>query len=136
LEDTSGAAELVVFPDVFASSEGTLKCDRALIVTGALEVDGPKVKILVEKVQRAEDILKQTKRLVLKLGSEHESKLALLRELFVQHPGKTQCSFAVRLNDLDRVVEMQMKNPQGVEPTAEFFEKVSAIIETPEWSFH
>jgi DNA polymerase III subunit alpha len=133
LEDATGGLELVVFPDTFAQYEGVLKSGGPILVHGVLETDEGRSKILVDKIQRAEDLFKQAKRLTLKLGEEHTSKLALLKTLIDAHPGAVSCTLQVHLSDPERDVEFSLKEPRGISPTAEFFEKISSVIEGPEW---
>lgn len=133
LEDTSGGLELVVFPNTFKQYEAVLKSDGALLVTGNVEVDGDRVKILAEKLERADSIFHKAKRLIIKVNPEQQQKMALLKELFKQHTGKMECVLKIDLPDLDKEVDLQIKDPKGVEPSAEFFESVSTLLVDPEW---
>ena len=133
LEDTSSSLELVVFPNTFKQYEAVLKSEGALLVTGNVEVDGNRVKILAEKLERAETVFQKAKRLVIKVSPEQQQKMALLKELFKKHSGKMECVLKVELPELDKEVDLQIKDPKGVQPTAEFFESVSTLLVDPEW---
>ncbi len=140
LEDTTGALELVIFPDVFAQTEQMLKSDGALIVSGALEKSEDdtggraSLKIIVEKVQQATDILKRAKRLTIEIDMNKLPKLALLKEALEKHPGQTTCSLTVRLSDIEKIVDMEITSPRGVELNPQLFETVSTVLPEPNWT--
>jgi DNA polymerase III subunit alpha len=153
-EDTTASLELVIFPDVYAQNELLLKGDGALIISGTLEkgeeaasAEGAAnpnakatLKVLVDKVQRAQDLLKQAKRLTIRLNSDTysetdiNSKLALLKEVMKSHPGATTFVLQVQIPEFERVVDLEVSDPRGVDPSPQFFESVTNIIEEPKWT--
>lgn len=145
-EDTSGSLELVIFPDVYAQSEAALKCDGALVVSGTLEkgdesegVQGA-LKVLVDKVQRAQDLFKQAKRVTITLdasafqGEEASAKLALLKEILQKHQGSTSFVLQVRIPEMDRVVDLEISDPRGIDPSPQLFERITSVIDEPKWT--
>lgn len=147
LEDTTGSLELVIFPDVFAKSEALLKQEGALIISGTLEKgeshsegSKPALKILVEKVQSAQELFKTGKKLTICLSTEKHSndeisgKLALLKEIMLMHPGLTSFVLQVELADLEKIVDLEVSDPRGIDPTPQFFEKITGLLDDPKWS--
>ncbi len=148
LEDTSAGLELVIFPDVFAQNEVALKSDGALVISGTFEKgDGAEggraaLKILVEKIQRVQDLFKQAKKLKIELkadrfeSNELNSKMALLKEVFEKNPGPTSCLLQIHLPDIEQVVDLEISSPRGVDLNPQFFERVATILEEPHWSLY
>ncbi|MCB0350817.1 MAG: DNA polymerase III subunit alpha, partial [Bdellovibrionales bacterium] len=148
-EDTSGSLELVIFPDVFAKNEALLKTDGALIISGVLEKgetfgegSRPALKILVDKVQSAQDLLKTGKQLTICLSTEKftndemASKLSLLKEIMIKHPGSTSFILQVELAEMDKIVDLEVSDPRGIDPSPQFFEKITGLLDEPKWSLN
>ncbi len=150
LEDTSGACELVIFPDVFAQCEAILKNEGALIVTGQLEkseaengagqVNGESAsgrgnyKMIVEKVRVASDMFRQSKRFTIDIGEDSLAKLSLLKEALEKYPGPTACVLKVHLQELAKVVDLDVTSPRGVDLTPQLFETVSSVLPESNWT--
>lgn len=135
LEDTSGGLELVIFPDVYAEFQGVLRQDEALVVSGTLERDGESCKILVNKVESTQALLKKAKKLVFKVDEDSEKKLALVKEIFAKYPGSTRCVFQINLTEMNKTVDLEMSDPKGIEPQFEFIEAVSLVLPITEMRF-
>ena len=103
------------------------------VASGNVEVDGERIKILAEKLERAEQVFQKAKRLIIKVGPEQQEKMALLKELFKKHAGKMECVLKIDLPDLDKEIDLQIKDPKGVHPSSEFFESVSTLLVDPQW---
>lgn len=146
-EDTTAGLELVIFPDVFAQSEAALKGDGALVISGTLEraetgsdsVQGTH-KVLVDKVQRAEDLLKQAKCLTIQIDAtitpidEISRKLVLLKEAMLKHPGSTGFTFLLQLPELERAVNLEVLEPRGINPSSVLLEEITGILDEPKWT--
>lgn len=141
-EDTSGALELVIFPDIYAQSEAALKGDTALVISGGFEKSEDvgegggraAMKILVERVQRADDILKQGRRLTVALNAESAEKMALLKAVLDRHPGSTTFVLQLNLSDMQKTVDLEVTSPKGVDLSTQFFESVSSLVDSPKWT--
>jgi DNA polymerase-3 subunit alpha len=133
LEDTTGDVELVVFPDTFSSYESALKSGEPLLVTGELEVENDKCKMLVEKIERVSDSYRKSKRLIIKIGADAEGKLALLKEIFSKNPGSLECVLQIELPELKQVVDLKITDPNGINPTPMLFEQVAEVLNEPQW---
>ncbi|RME17228.1 MAG: DNA polymerase III subunit alpha [Bdellovibrio sp.] len=127
LEDLTGAVELVIFPDTFATYESVLKSEEPLLVSGKLEKKESGCKILVQKVQRFEELLKRSKKLVVCLKDNDEGKLLKLRDLLASFPGDTPLAFNLDLEDVSKKVSMGVQG-QGVELSAKFLESAHELF--------
>lgn len=146
-EDMSGGLELVIFPDVYSQSESLLKGDGALIISGTLEKgeaarEGAQgsLKVLVDKVQSAQDLLSQARSLALRLNSkifstdEIPAKLGVLKEILRAHPGSTSFVLQVEISEIAKVVDLEVSDPRGIALTPQFLEKMTDVFEKPIWS--
>ncbi len=128
LEDLTGRIELVIFPNSFAELEMILKAELPLIVSGQLEKADGGQKVLVEAARRVDDLVKKSKRLVIRIGPEMQEKLAALKEIIEKHPGETALSLSVRLAEIGKVVDMDLTEFRGINPSVEFFESVHTVV--------
>jgi hypothetical protein len=114
------------------------------VISGALEKGdqegGAAKKILVDKVQRAQDLFKTGKRLTMRLGAEPEAheettrKLALLKEIMVKHPGSTSFVLQIEIPELEKIVDLEVSDPKGIEPSQVFFEKLTGVFGESKWT--
>lgn len=135
-EDTTGSVELVIFPDSYAQYEMALKSDTALLIQGTLEKEEQSPKVIVDKIQRIDDVLKQAKRVTLKMkpdseSEENQKKFSLLKELVAKHPGSTTFVLQLELDDMKKVVDLQINEPRGIEFSKELFDQIGTLIEHP-----
>lgn len=130
LEDLSGSVELVVFPDVFAKAEITLKSEQALLVGGTLEKEAESegCKIIVDSVSSLEEVSKKSKRLVFRIDESMQKDLPMLKEVLQRYPGQTGVTFELKLESLNRTVLMNLAEPAGVSPSGELFENIHGIF--------
>tara|TARA_B110001454_G_scaffold122549_1_gene114459 strand:- start:49791 stop:53339 length:3549 start_codon:yes stop_codon:yes gene_type:complete len=124
LEDLYGSCELVIFPDVFAKHEGDLKSDKPLLVGGNLEDSEGAIKIIVDNMVPLEDIIKKSKRVVFNLESFTEDELKLLSDLLIESKGNTPLTLKMKLQDYDRVIEIDHPDITGVSVNNDLFEKI------------
>lgn len=105
----------------------------------AVEDLKPSLKILVEKVQRAEDLLRQSQRLTMKIPSSQfgaevaDQKLSLLKEVLQKHPGSTVFVLQFELEDMNQTVDIEISDPRGVDLSMQFFESVTELVTEPKW---
>lgn len=128
IEDLSGAAELLVFPDAFAKHESELKSDQPVLVGGKLEKEGDKIKILVDRIGLLEDVLRKSKNMIFKIDSSMSSQLEPLGELFNKHPGATGVELEIDVPELHKRVLISVLEPNGIQPSGEFFEKLHTLF--------
>jgi len=128
LEDLTGSLELVIFPEPFKTAAPLLNEEGALLVQGTLEREGESMKILVDEIRRLEDSMKRAKRLVLKLDPQKQEYLEKLKEHFQKHVGAVPLSLSLKIPELSREVLLDVADPQGVNPSTDFFEGVRNIL--------
>jgi DNA polymerase-3 subunit alpha len=128
LEDLSGNAELVIFPDVFAKTELVYKADRAVLIAGLLEREGDAVKIIVDSASLLDDVTKKSKQLVFRLEQGMQTKLDELKAIFEQYPGTTGVTFEIDIPEARSTVTLNLKEPQGVAPSNELFENIHSLF--------
>jgi DNA polymerase III subunit alpha len=130
-EDTTGSVELIIFPDTFAQYEMALKADTALLVQGTLEKEEQSPKVIVEKIQRVDDVLKQAKRITLQVNDAPDAKMALLKEVMMRNPGTTTFILQLCLKEMNKVVDLQVNEPRGIELSKELFDQIGTLIDQP-----
>lgn len=128
VEDLTGSCELVIFPDSYARFEAQLREERPVLVGGGLEVEDGNAKIMVDTVSPLEDILKKTKRMVLRLDKIDPDDYSRLQSLMKEFPGTTSVSLEIEMAELNRRVLMEMEEAQGISVNNEFFEGVHSLF--------
>lgn len=127
-EDLTGTIELVIFPDAFTKTQFLLKEEGPVLITGEFEREGETQKIFVQEVKRLGDALKSSKRIVFNFTPETAVSLEELKEVLVANPGKVPVALKVKLPDVRRTVRLELGDPAGVEPSAEFFERIGRLF--------
>ena len=92
LEDLKGSIEIVVFPEVYKESSSALKGDEPILVTGTLTIEEEKPKILAKGVMplcEAKGRIGIDVHFTVKTPSVTKKQLERLREIFLNHPGKS-----------------------------------------------
>jgi DNA polymerase III subunit alpha len=128
LEDLSGSAELVVFPDTYAKFENHIKGEHPLVIEGGLEIEDEKVKILVERVIPFEDAIRKFRHLIIKVDSKMVERFDEIRGVLAKFPGETNVSLELTLSDQKRVVSMDISEPSGVRPNHQLFEDLYGLL--------
>ena len=130
LEDLGGQVELVIFPDAFASAEVILKSDGALLVSGTVEVEQEAAKVLVDRVQRLDDVLREAKSLTIEISEEIQKgeKLEALRKILEKYPGGTSLSMKMRLPEIKKQISMKLTDPKGVTASPQMIDEVQNIL--------
>jgi DNA polymerase-3 subunit alpha len=123
-EDLSGSCELVVFPDSYARLESILKDEKLILVSGFLEIEEGLAKVMVDSASSFEDSLKKTKQLILKLDRLQTDEFVKLQGLIKEYPGQTGVKLRVALPELERVVDLDTHEFEGVAITNDFFENL------------
>ena len=126
VEDLTGNAELVVFPDAFAQCGHMLKEERPLLIGGAVEVNEGAVKIIVDSMAPFEDAMKKTKRISFRLDKLVEDQYESLSSLLNQFKGSTMTRILINVDN--RLVEIEQKEPLRIEISDAFFEEAHQIF--------
>ncbi|MCK5340017.1 MAG: DNA polymerase III subunit alpha [Desulfobulbaceae bacterium] len=124
LEDTSGAIEVVVFPEVFAKSSHLLTNDDPIIIQGTAKRDERGQKIIADAIDLLADArAKYTSDTKIILLSEKVSrtKLEALKRLVHKHHGPCPVSLTLHFSDRGEV-DIQTPKDFTVLPCREFTE--------------
>lgn len=119
IEDTSGSLELIVFPDAFAQFEKVLKADAPLMITASLEKEEGGTKLFAESLKVADDLFKNIKRMTLDIEPSMQAKMALLREWAEKNVGEAPLVLRLKLPEIHKCVELEVKDVKGVKPSAD-----------------
>ncbi len=121
IEDLTGTAELVIFPDAFASYQTLLKEERPVLISGGVESNGGSAKIMVESISLFDDALKKTKRVSFRLDRLTTDQYSMLEAVMANHKGSTNVRLVMALDD--KRVELASSEPRLVELSDAFFEE-------------
>jgi DNA polymerase-3 subunit alpha len=119
IEDMEGSLEVVVFPDTFAQYERVLKSEAPILISGTLEKEEGSLKMIAEQIRLAEDLLKQIRRITLELEPAMQEKVALIRQWAEKNPGEASLFLRLRLPELHKAVELEVKQLKGVKTSSE-----------------
>ena len=126
VEDLTGTAELVIFPDTFAKCGHFLKDERPLLIGGGLEVEEGSAKIIVDNIAPFDEIMKKTKRVSFRLDKLEASDFEKLDTLLDTFQGETSVRLVLSLNE--KTVEMQPEAPKRIQISDAFFEEVHQVF--------
>jgi DNA polymerase-3 subunit alpha len=128
LEDQTGAAEVVVFPDLYRDSFGLLSNDIPVLVKGKPESGEDSGKVLASKIVPLDEVRQReaaSMTIRVTLDSFYEDTLPHLRELLEQNRGECELSFELTREDYSVVVR---PHPfLRVEPTPELVHSLEAM---------
>ena len=126
LEDLSGTAELVIFPDTYAKCGHFLKEERPVLVGGGLEVSEGNSKIIVDNIAPFDEIMRKTKKVSMRLDKLAEDDFAKLDLLMDQFKGDTNVRLVFDING--QAVELESEMPKKIQICDAFFEEVHQIF--------
>ncbi len=132
-EDLSGSCELVIFPDVFSRYETLCKEERPVLVGGTLEVEEGLVKIMVDQMSTLEEALKKARHVVFHLGHLQMQDFEKLNTVLKEHPGPTEVSLQMKLDDLGQEVFLEMEEQIKVQIGSEFIESLHSHFGTTDF---
>ncbi len=122
IEDLSGEVEVIAFPDAYEKIRTQVIEDEICILTGLVERDGESFKVIAEEVISLEEKMKRSKRLLMRLNADNSSRLDELKSLCEKFPGGANLTIEVNFPDEERTVELDVHEPEGINPTREFFD--------------
>ncbi len=64
-------------------------------------------------------------------GEATLAKMALLKEMMSRHPGGTTCILQLELKEMNKVVDLQVNEPRGIELSKELFDQIGTVIDQP-----
>ena len=94
IEDTKGAVEVIVFPDLFSQCAAEIKSDKPLVVTGTVEKsEEGSIKLRAKRVRYFDDVMSKVSKLLrirIYCDAFKTSDLRRLRDLLVAIPGESR----------------------------------------------
>ncbi len=126
LEDATGTAGVLVFPEAWERYGSVLEEDRPVLVTGTLRGPEDEVEIVADEVVPLEGIERRRAtgvRIVLVLDEEDEARLRALRELLLEHGGPVPVRFELVRRGRFRAT-LVPPAPLSVEPSDEFLQRL------------
>ncbi len=126
VEDLTGSAELVIFPDTYAKYMHLLKEDRPLLVGGSLEVEEGHPKIIVDSFALFDDVLRKTKKISMRLDQIETEDFEKLENLLNQYKGSTDVRLVMKINGQD--IEILQSEPRQIQISDDFFEGIHQLF--------
>ncbi len=131
LEDPSGRARVVVFPEVFDRTQGVLAEDSAVLVVGDLKGETDRPDVIADEITPLDEVESRRAaalRVVLDLDHCTEAMLEELRELLLSHPGELPVRFELLRRGRYRV-RVQPPPALRVSPSGELREALGRLLE-------
>ncbi|MBW1714132.1 MAG: hypothetical protein JRJ59_13425 [Deltaproteobacteria bacterium] len=130
LEDLTGRVEVVCLPNIFAEVRALLESEEPLLVTGLVNHNDTGVSLKATEIiplsQGAEKFSSEI-RLKVRLGAGASDKLAGLKEILAEYPGRTP--LFVHLVSPGRFETVIEADPRfGLGPCQELFDRVRDLL--------
>ncbi|MBC7466566.1 MAG: DNA polymerase III subunit alpha, partial [Bdellovibrio sp.] len=120
VEDLTGTAELIIFPDTFAKYAEILKEEKPLLIGGGLEVENGNAKIMADSFALFDDVLKKTKKISVRLDKLEPEDYEKLDGLLCEYKGQTNVRLVMNVSGQD--IEIFAEKPHQIEISDHFFE--------------
>lgn len=130
LEDMTGRADVVAFPECFARYGGCLREGRLVWIRGKYQCEGERRRIALSQIMPLEDAFESlAKRVVVRifLPDMENSVLAELKSLLQKHPGKCPVFFDLETSQAIRVLTQSVE-VQSVAPSEELIRDVESLL--------
>ncbi len=121
-EDLTGHVEALAFPDTYLIVQSWFKSEEPVLVTAALDVQEGAHKLLVESVEPLAELFQKVRKVVFHLDRLNIEDFDKLKTFMTEHPGGTEVSYALRLDDLKKTVHLKPSEGGGVFTSKGFFE--------------
>ena len=132
LEDETGSAEIVIFPNLFNSSHNTLVTDKAIVVTAKVEEKDERVSLIAQKIQEVgnETILPAATGVSLLTVPRGTSRHILLRvnKLLKKNPGANTVTLEIE-NGAQSAKRITL--PYKVNFDKKLHQKVKELLKAP-----
>ncbi len=130
LEDLHGTAEIIVFPDLYATSQEFMVPEAIVQITGTIDQMDKGTRIKATAIQPLQDLMSRSIKsltLHIKESAIQAHDVSQLYQLVQQHPGPTPISFTFNVGT-DLQVETARIPDLGVSPNVEFLESVQELL--------
>lgn len=130
IEDISGTAEVVIFPEVFKQCEHLLDSEGPIIVQGYMKKDERGAKIIADSVDSLAEARKKftaSTRIMLESDKISREKLQALKKILYQHQGS--CPVSLTLHFAGRgEVDIETSEELTISPCRELTGKVNEFM--------
>ncbi len=126
VEDLTGSAELVIFPDTFSQCGHFLKEERPVLVGGTIEVNDGSVKVIVDNIAPFEEAMRKTQRITFRLDKISEDKYENLNELINNFEGSTLVRLMMNIDN--RLVQLETEDVKKIQISDSFFEEAHQLF--------
>ena len=126
VEDLTGSAELVIFPDTFSQCGHLLKEERPVLVGGTVEVNEGSVKIMVDNIAPFEEAMRKTQRITFRLDKISEDKFENLNQLIENFQGNTEVRLLMSIDN--RLVQFDPEHVKRIQISDSFFEEAHQLF--------
>ncbi len=138
LEDLTGSAEVIVFPDLFQKTAHLLAGEDPLLVAGIAEINETAAKIIAQEIVTLEALRHRSRRSIcIEMGEEQVTRDLLLdlQELVFRYPGECRLRFRLKGRD-GRYYRIAAHRRFSVLPCPELFQEIRSVtggdlLETP-----
>jgi len=130
LEDSTGAAAIILFPDVFNTYSPLLKSDEPLLISGTAEIGDSAVKIIAQELISLEAMRQKTIKIMelgLHLQGLSKEMLETLRDIFFKYPGDCSVLFRVDTGQ-DKEIIIAAHDQFKILPCDEIVGEIEAVI--------
>jgi DNA polymerase-3 subunit alpha len=130
VEDLTGSAQVILFPDIFNRASPLLKSDEPLLINGIVETGDTSAKIIAQEIVSLDSIRQNAvKAIELRLDENSASKdlLADLQEIVFTYPGECRLLFKVNANDGNEAF-ISAHERFNVLPCREFISRIKLLI--------
>ncbi len=132
LEDLSGTAELIIFPDLYSKSRDLLTLEEPLVVKGRVSAEEESSKIMAEEVlELAHCRLPEIRRVFFPLNAQSAQDpevLGRIRALLSQYPGDCETFARVTLPEKGSAV-IRLPENLRVTPAPELLEAAGKLLD-------
>ena len=130
LEDLSGVIEVLVFPKAYEGCQKLLENDRAVLVSGRLDVDEDRIRVIADEVARLDE-LRETRAEAVQIrvaqGDLDDAMVERLREAVAAHRGEVQLFFEVARPGAYRLL-VRAEPTMRVTPSRAFTRDLEAVV--------
>jgi len=129
LEDLTGDISLVLFPDIYASSQTILTSGKPVFVAGFLDNESDSLKIIVESLMLLEDVFSKARKLKFMLHQLSEDQIKDLYVILLNYlGGNVPCEFYFHDAEENAVVEIIPETKFEIQFKPELVEALQAKI--------
>ncbi len=130
VEDLTGSAEVILFPEAFSKSSHLLKDDEPLLISGIAEIGDNSAKIIAQEVVGLSSIKQNSEKSIELRLAEEEISIELLKDLqniVFRFPGNCRLVFKVKTSN-GKEVTISAHDRFSVLPCHELIKEIESVI--------